>query len=86
MPKPNDFDIPRLFYFESGNHFTGSRGNMDYRIDPDGEVMHLKAWHGLLCSELAEIEDTADVPLTQEGFDQMLAWLTAFWEKGQQKA
>lgn len=86
MAKPNAFDIPRLFYFQSDNHFTGSRGDMDFRIDPDGEVMHVKAWHGLLCSELAAVEAQTDVPLSQEGFDQMLAWLTDFWEKGRKEA
>ena len=75
MAKPNDFDIPRIFYFESKNIFTGSRGDFNFRIVPDGEELTVSVWHGFLCSELAEMEDTAAFPLSEEGHTQMLGWL-----------
>ncbi|MBQ8927064.1 MAG: hypothetical protein IJ055_02170 [Oscillospiraceae bacterium] len=75
MAKPNAFDIPRIYYFESGNIFTGSRRDLNFRIVPDKEQMHVSTWHGMLCSELADMEDSADFPLSTDGHEQMLAWL-----------
>ena len=75
MAKPNDFDIPRIFYFESGNIFTGSRKDLNFRIVPDKENLTVSVWHGFLCSELAEMEDTETFPLSEEGHTAMLAWL-----------
>lgn len=75
MAKPNAFDIPRIYYFESGNIFTGSRRNLNFRIVPDGDTMHISTWHGMICSELTEAEDTADFPLSTDGHTRMLAWL-----------
>ena len=75
MAKPNDFDIPRIFYFESGNIFTGSRKDLNFRIVPDKENLTVSVWHGFLCSELAEMEDTGTFPLSEEGHTAMLAWL-----------
>ncbi len=75
MAKPNDFDIPRIFYFESKNIFTGSRGDLNFRIVPDGETLTVSIWHGFICSELTEMEDTNTFPLSEEGHAQMLVWL-----------
>ena len=75
MAKPNDFDIPRIFYFESKNIFTGSRGNLNFRIVPDGEQLTVSVWHGFICSDLAEMEATNTFPLSEAGYGQMLAWL-----------
>ncbi len=75
MAKPNDFDIPRIFYFESENIFTGSRGNLNFRIVPDKENMTVSIWHGFICSELTEMEATETFPLSEEGHAAMLAWL-----------
>ncbi len=74
MAKPNAFDIPRIYYFESNNTFTGSRKDFNFKIVPDGELK-VSTWHGFLCSELADMEQEACFPLNQEGFDQMLRWL-----------
>ena len=55
MANPNAFDIPRIYYFESGNIFTGSRRDLNFRIVPDKEQMHVSTWHGMLSSELADM-------------------------------
>lgn len=73
--KPNDFDIPRIYYFESRNIFTGSRKDFNFRIVPEDGMLNVTTWHGFLCSELAEMEETAQFPLTKEGHVQMLDWL-----------
>ncbi len=75
--KPNDFDIPRIYYFESSNIFTGSRKDFNFRIVPKEDMLHVTTWHGFLCSDLAEMEKTAQFPLTTEGHAQMLDWLEA---------
>ena len=75
MAKPNDFDIPRLFYFQSRNIFTGSRGDLNFRIVPHDDLLDTFIWHGFICSELTEMEDNAQFPLTPEGHEEMLRWL-----------
>ena len=75
MPKPNDFDIPRVFYFESGNYFTGSRGDFNFRIDPADGKLQVKTWHGFICSDLAEFEAESEFDLSEEGHAAMLVWL-----------
>ncbi|MBQ7003802.1 MAG: hypothetical protein IJN57_07565 [Oscillospiraceae bacterium] len=74
MAKPNAFDIPGLYYFQSRNIFTGSRQDFNFRIEP-GDVMKVTVWQGFLCSELAEAEHTAEFPISAEGHAEMLAWL-----------
>lgn len=76
MAKPNAFDIPNLYYFQSKNMFTGSRKAFNFKIVPDGELK-VCTWHGFINSELAEIEHEADFPMTAEGFEEMLRWLDA---------
>lgn len=85
MAKPNEFDIPRIYYFESRNIFTGSRKDLNFRIVPDDDGLHVTIWHGFLCSELAEPEAHADFPLSVEGHGQMLAWLGEQYSKPAEK-
>ena len=78
--KFNEFDIPGVYYFEAGNYFTGSRGNLNYKIipgkdDAENKIMNVSIWHGFLCSDLAEMEDTKTFALTPEGQQELLAWL-----------
>ncbi len=78
MAKPNTFDIPNLYYFESKNMYTGSRKSFNYKVVPDGELK-VCTWHGFINSELANIEHEAAFPMTEEGFQEMLAWLTEMY-------
>ena len=80
-PVSKYFDIPRIYYFQSKNIFTGSKNNtFNYKITP-GEKLKVQIWHGMLCSEKAEIEVEQEFPLDQEGFDAMIKWLEDMWEK-----
>lgn len=81
MAKPNDFDIPRVFYFESRNIFTGSRGDLNFRIVPEDDKMTVYIWHGFICHELAEMEASEVFPLSEEGHGEMLVWLEAQYQK-----
>ena len=68
------FEIPKFYYFESGNDFSGSKGDFAYKI-LNGDVLKCMTWHGRLCSMKAEIEHEAEFERTQEGFDNMIKWL-----------
>ncbi len=80
MAKPNDFDIPRLYYFQSKNTFTGSRKDFNFKIVPDGELK-VTTWHGFISSELAEPEAESAFPISQEGHAEMLVWLEGEYRK-----
>lgn len=79
----NAFDIPKLFYFEAGNLHTGSRGALRYRILPAAPQLYVEVWCKDLCYELVQdaIEAAGDFPLTETGFQQMLDFLQAEYEK-----
>lgn len=81
MAKPNDFDIPGIYYFESKNIFSGSRGDFNFRIVPEGESFNVTTWHGFICSDLTQPEEQNSFPLTTEGHAQMLAWLDEVFQK-----
>ena len=68
------FEIPKFYYFESGNDFSGSKGDFAYKIC-NGDVLKCMTWHGRLCSMKAEIEHEAEFERTHEGFEAMIKWL-----------
>lgn len=79
--------IPTLRTFENNNIFTGSWGQLRFKVTPtiimktpkevDVEVSSMKAefWHGLFCYEKSEIEGEREFPLSFEGREEMIAWL-----------
>ena len=69
------FDIPKFYYFQSGNSYSGSHGNFTYKIENNGDNLKCLTWHGRLCSMKAEIENEKEFEFTQEGFDSMIKWL-----------
>lgn len=68
------FDIPKYYYFESGNDYSGSKGDFSYKII-NGDSLKCLTWHGRLCSMKAEIENESEFERSQEGFDAMIKWL-----------
>ena len=82
-----DFFIPVLRYFENNNIYTGSSGLMRYRVAPnivmltpkevnmEESSMTAEYWHGVLCYEKSEIEDSRVFPLSLEGRSDMEQWL-----------
>lgn len=68
------FDIPKFYYFDSGNDYSGSKDNFAYKIIT-GEKLKAMTWHGKLCSMKAEIENEQEFDRSQEGFDTMIKWL-----------
>lgn len=68
------FDIPKFYYFQSGNDYSGSKGEFSYKII-NGEKMECLTWHGRLCSMKAVIENRKEFERTAEGFHEMTEWL-----------
>ena len=79
--------LPTLHTFAMNNIFTGSCGLFRFRAVPnvvmktpkevefDASTIYVEFWHGLFCYEKSEMEGNATFPLTDEGREDMLAWL-----------
>ena len=82
-----DLYLPTLHTFENNNIFTGSWGDLRFKITPsitmrtpkevDMEASSMKAefWHGLFCYEKSEIQGEQVFPLSVQGRQDMLDWL-----------
>lgn len=73
-----DIFLPTLRSFANNNTFSGSCGPLRFMLTPmlDESVITAQIWHGLLCLEKSTVEETRDFPLTEEGREALLAWLT----------
>lgn len=79
--------IPTLHTFAMNNIFTGSMGLFRFRAAPeiimatpkevDFEKSSIKVefWHGLYCYEKSTMEGEQVFPLTEQGREEMIAWL-----------
>ena len=82
-----DIYIPTLHTFAMKNPFTGSCGMLRFKIDPNVQMLPPKEvdfpnssitaeyWHGQFCYEKSEMEGKTDFPMTDEGRENMKAWL-----------
>ena len=77
------FEIPKFFYFDSQNDYSGSKDDFSYKVIT-GEKFTAKTWHGKLCSMKATIEHEQEFDRTQEGFDAMIKWLEDRYNEGVQ--
>ena len=67
--------IPTLSFWENGNSWYGSLGQARFFIQPQEDQLTVQLWRGPLTKELSEILAETAVPLSQEGLDQLTAWL-----------
>lgn len=75
MPSASDiFEIPKFYYFDSGNDYSGSIGDFSYKIITEDKFKAM-TWHGRLCSMKAEIENEQEFERSQNGFDSMIKWI-----------
>lgn len=82
-----EFYIPTLHTFAMNNIFTGSAGQLRFRIKPDVIMATSKEvdfqqssilaeyWHGPFCYEKSEVEGREVFPMTEEGRQEMSRWL-----------
>ena len=81
--------IPTLHTFAMNNIFTGSCGAFRFRAKPDvvkatskevdfsQSTITAEYWHGPFCYEKSEMEGKETFPMTEEGRENMKAWLEA---------
>ena len=79
--------LPTLHTFAMKNILTGSYGMLRFRCKPnvvmatpkevdfDQSSIEAEFWHGLFCYEKSEMEGKQTFPMTEEGREQMIAWL-----------
>ena len=79
--------LPTLHTFAMNNVFTGSCGNLRYKIVPNVEKLTPKevdmekssisaeVWHGPLCYEKSQMEDKATFLMSEEGRLELKNWL-----------
>ena len=82
-----DIYLPTLHTFAMNNIFTGSYGELRFRIAPnvkkrtpkevDMEKSSITAefWHGPFCYEKSVMEGQATFPMSEEGRLELKAWL-----------
>lgn len=81
--------IPTLHTFAMNNIFTGSCGAFRFRAKPEvvkatskevdfsQSTITAEYWHGPFCYEKSEMEGKETFPMTEEGRQNMKAWLEA---------
>jgi len=79
--------LPTLHTFAMNNIFTGSCGNLRFRIVPKVEMLtpkevdmekstiYAQYWHGKLCYEKSQMEGEKTFPMSEEGRLALKAWL-----------
>ena len=81
--------LPTLHTFAMKNLFTGSLGLFRFRavpnvvmatpkeVDFEQSSITVEYWHGLYCYEKSEMEGSETFPMTEEGRQAMINWLTS---------
>ncbi len=81
--------LPTLHTFAMNNIFTGSLGLLRFRVKPnvvmatpkevdfEKSTIFVEYWHGLYCYEKSTMEGSETFSMTEEGRQEMHAWLTS---------
>lgn len=75
------FEIPKFYYFDSGNNYSGSKDDFAYKIIT-GESLKAMTWHGRLCSMKAQIEHEQEFERSEKGFAEMIKWIEDRYSEG----
>ena len=80
--------IPTLHTFAMNNVFTGSYGNLRFRIAPkveklpgskevdmENSTIEAEYWYGQLCYEKSTMEEKQVFPMTEDGRAALQQWL-----------
>ncbi len=79
--------LPTLHTFAMDNPFTGSCGDLRFRIVPnvvkstpkevdmEKSTIDAEFWHGPLCYEKSQMEGKQTFPMSQEGLSALRVWL-----------
>ena len=67
--------LPTLSHWEYGNEWSGERGRARFLILPADGQMNVEMWLGPMCRDFAQVEYTAQFPISEEGIAEMGRWL-----------
>ena len=67
--------LPTLAHWKFENNWSGSCGALRFFVTTSEESMLAEVWNEDVCRELAQIRDSAQFEVSQEGLDAMRAWL-----------
>ena len=82
-----EFFLPTLHTFAMDNIFTGSAGELRFRIKPnvimasakevdfEQSTIFAQYWHGPFCYDKSEMEGEQTFPMTEEGRMGLKSWL-----------
>lgn len=85
--------LPVLHSFENTNVFTGSCGELRFKVTPhitmktpkevdfEASSMDCEIWYGKLCYEKSEIAEKKTFALSQQAREEMRTWLEAHVEE-----
>lgn len=83
-PMEHSLELQKFHYFDEGNTYAGQKTKdpdsgllLRYLVEPDKEAALLRAyaWTEDLCFERAHDKLQKELPLSEEGLEQALAWL-----------
>ena len=72
------FFLPVLSHFQNGTAWTGSGGRLRYKLAPEEKQITAQVWEGPFCLELSRVEESRAFPLSEEGLDELRAWLSGW--------
>ena len=75
-----EFFLPVLSHFQNGNAWTASSGRLRYKLVPGEETIAAEVWEGPFCYELSQVEEQRDFPLSEEGLEELRAWIAVWGE------
>lgn len=67
--------LPTLMHWQYGNNWCGSLKRASFWITPKDEQLTAQLWVGPAIRENAEILYTDQFPISEEGLEQLRAWL-----------
>lgn len=75
MNKDLIFEIRDYEYFKNKNIFSGSAGDFQYRIAPEGEILKASVWKGKKCFQLSEMLEEKEFSASEEGVSKTIEWI-----------
>lgn len=71
--------LPVLSHFQNENTWLASIGALRFKVAPGEDTLTAQTWTGPFCYEKSTVEEEKSFPLSDEGIEELRAWLT---EKG----
>lgn len=72
--------LPVMSFFANKNIWNGSISALRYKICPVEQKLVAEVWRGPWCYELSKVEATTEVPMQDEGIEELRIWLSE-WSK-----